>query len=321
MKIFVAGASGVIGRPLVQKLVERGHETVGMTRREDAAADLARRGIKPVVCDVFDAEAVERAVRSVGPDVLVHQLTSLPHAIDPRKIGEQLASNDRIRTEGTRNLVHAAASCGVGRIVAQSIAFAYAPGAPGLRTEDDPLWLDAPRPWRRSVKAIAELERQVLSANDGGVVLRYGYFYGPGTAYAADGSAAEMVRARRFPVAGAGGGVFSFVHVDDAVDATVAAIESRASGSFNIVDDDPAPQREWLPAYAEALRAPRPMRVPGFLARLAGGRYGHYLLTRQPGASNARARRALAWPPRHASWRTGFAADLRQAPSTEAARG
>ena len=308
MNVFVAGASGVIGRPVVRQLVERGHRVVGMTRDARRADALERLGATPVVCDVYDEEGLRAAVRGAEPEVVVHQLTALPAAIDPRRIESQLADNDRIRVVGTRNLVRAAEQAGAGRVVAQSVAFAYEPAGDAIKTERDPLWTDAPPAFQRTVSAILDLERQVGSM-DGvdGVVLRYGYFYGPGTAYAPDGSIAEMVRKRQFPIAGGGSGIFSFIHVEDAAAATVAAVEGDAVGIYNIVDDAPVALRDWLPAYAEAIGAPPPRRVPGFLARLLAGTYGHTMMIRQRGASNASAKQALGWSPSLPTFQEGLA--------------
>jgi 2-alkyl-3-oxoalkanoate reductase len=307
MKVFVAGASGVIGRRLVPMLVERGHAVVAMTRSGERGESLRGLGAEPAICDVFDAAALREAVTAAAPEAVVHELTDLPSAIDPRKMSEQLANNDRLREQGTRNLVDAARAAGARRIVAQSIAFAYGQRGEELRTEDDPLFDEAPEPWARSVRAVHALE-DAVTKTDGieGVVLRYGFFYGPGSAYAAGGFYAEEVRRRRFPLVGKATGVFSFIHVDDAAAATVAAVERGSPGVYNVVDDDPAPLREWLPAYAEALGAQRPRRVPRWIARLVAGEYTARLATELPGASNARAKAALGWQPRYASWRQGF---------------
>lgn len=269
MHVFVAGATGVIGRPLVAALLEAGHEVTGMTRSRTAAEQLAAQGAEPVVCDAYDVEALREAVAKTQPEVVVHQLTALPRAIDPRRIGEQLAANDRLRVEGTRNLLRAAALADAGRVVAQSLAFAYVPVGGPVKREDDPLWLDAPEPRRRSVRAHRR-PRAPGATTRGveGVVLRYGDLYGPGTAYAADGAVAELVLGRRYPIAGTGAGVYSFVHLDDAVAATVAALGGRP-GIYNVVDDEPAPLREWLPAYARALAAPPPRPMPVWTTRLA----------------------------------------------------
>jgi nucleoside-diphosphate-sugar epimerase len=306
MRIFVAGATGVIGRRLVPMLVADGRAVTAMVRssqRAEAARDL---GAEVAIADALDADAVSAAVAAAAPEAVIHQLTALPARIEPRKIERDLALNDRLRSEGTRHLVAAAQAAGVRRIVAQSVAFAYAPGAPGaLHGEDDPLYLDAPQDFQRSARAIHDLETAVLGA--GGVVLRYGYVYGPGSAVSREGSMCEDIARRRMPVVGAGAGVWSFVQIDDAARATVAALDERVpSGAYNIVDDDPAPVREWLPALAEALGARRPLKVPVFIARLAAGGYGTALMTAAQGASNARAKQALDWSPQLASWREGF---------------
>jgi nucleoside-diphosphate-sugar epimerase len=311
MKVFVAGATGVIGRRLVPMLVEAGHGVVGMTRSQEKAGELREAGADSVVCDVFDPDGLREAVRAAAPEVVVHELTDLPAAMDMRRVSEQMAGNDRVRTEGTANLVSAALAAGARRIVAQSIAFAYAPVGGPIKSEEDPLFTDAPEPWSRSVRAVSELERMV-TATEGidGVALRYGFFYGPGSSYASDGSLAGEVRRRRLPIVGAGRGIFSFIHVDDAAAATLAAIERGSPTVYNIVDDDPAPQREWVRRYAEVLGAKKPFRVPRLLARVLAGQYAVMLATELRGASNERAKRELDWSPRHPSWRQGFAEAL-----------
>jgi nucleoside-diphosphate-sugar epimerase len=307
VRVFLAGATGVIGRRLLPRLLEARHDVTAMTRREERAVALREAGAVPAVVDVFDEEAVRTAVERAAPDVLVHELTDLPRALNPRKMEEQLAGNDRIRTEGTRNLVEAAVAAGTPRVVAQSIAFAYPPTGDALKREEDPLWDDAPWPWSRSVAALRELEGDVTNT-DGidGLVLRYGFFYGPGTPYASRGFWEREVRRRRFPVVGRGDGVFSFIHVDDAADATVAAVERGSPGIYNVVDDEPAPMRDWLPVYAEAIGAKPPRRVPRFVARLLAGPYVVMLGTELRGASNERAKAELGWAPHYASWRQGF---------------
>jgi 2-alkyl-3-oxoalkanoate reductase len=306
MRVFVAGASGAIGRPLVPQLVAAGHEVTGTTRSEERAEAIRAAGAQAVVCDALDAEALRAAVTEAAPEVVVHQLTALPHRFDPRDKEIYTATN-RLRTEGTRNLIDAASAAGARRFVCQSIAFAYAPAAqPEVMDEDARLALGSPPPFGDGVRAIDEMERAVLGAEGlEGLVLRYGWFYGPGTFYADDGSMAHDVRKRRFPVIGKGTGLFSFVHVDDAASATVAAVERGAPGIYNIVDDDPAPQREWLPAYAEAIGAKKPLRVPVWIARLVVGKIAT-MAGVQPGASNAKAKRELGWEPRWPSWREGF---------------
>lgn len=309
MRVFLAGATGAIGRRLVPLLRAAGHEVTGMTRSPEKVDALRASGCDAVVADALDEEAVTTAVAEARPDAVIHQLTALPQRIDPRTIQRDFVLNDRLRSEATGMLVRAAEAAGASRIVAQSIAFAYAPGAPGtVHDEDDPLYLDSPEPFRRSVLAVAELERAVTEA--GGVVLRYGYFYGPGSALSREGSVAKDLARRRMPVVGSGAGVWSLVHVDDAARATLAALEHSGPGIYNVVDDEPAPVAQWLPALAAALGAPRPMRVPAWLARPLAGSYGVQVMTRAQGASNARARRELGWAPEHRSWREGFSAGL-----------
>lgn len=305
MRVLVAGATGVIGRRLVPGLLADGHEVWGMTRsRGELVKEL---GARPVECDALDGIAMRATIAQVKPDCIVHQLTSLPAAINPRRAGRDLAANDRLRAEGTANLMAAAAAAGVERVVAQSIAFAYQPGPDRLRTEEDPLYDDSPVPFDRTVAALRALEAAVQhSEGVDGVVLRYGFWYGPGTAYAADGHWAEEVRRRRFPIIGQGSGVWSFTHVDDAAAAARRALGEVPGGVYNIVDDDPSPVGTWLPAYAEALGAPPPRRVPAWLARLVAGQYAVTLGTALAGASNRKARHQLGWTPRWPSWREGF---------------
>jgi nucleoside-diphosphate-sugar epimerase len=307
MKVFLAGATGVIGRRLLPMLREAGHEVTGMTRSNAKVEWLRTTGADAVVCDVFDAAAVREAVVAAQPEAVIHELTDLPPNIDPRKLEEQAAGNDRIRTEGTRNLVAAAQAAGARRFVAQSIAFAYAPTGDELKEEDDPLFDDAPWPWSRSVDALHELERTVTQTEGiDGIVLRYGFFYGPGSSYAPEGYAADQVRKRRLPIVGSGAGVFSFIHVDDAAAATVVALERGRPGIYNVVDDDPAPAKQWVPFYADVLGARKPFRIPKLIARVVAGSYATHLMTELRGASNERAKRELGWTPRYPSWQQGF---------------
>jgi 2-alkyl-3-oxoalkanoate reductase len=306
MRVFVAGASGAIGRALVPKLVAAGHDVTGTTRSEERAEAIRSGGARAAICDALDADALRRAVAEAAPEVVVHQLTAIPQRFNPRNTSLYDATN-RIRREGTRNLVDAARAAGVRRLVCQSIAFAYRPGArPEVKDEDAPLALGAPPPFGEGVRAVQEMERMVLEA-DGmeGIMLRYGWFYGPGTHFGEDGSMSEDIRRRRFPIIGKGAGLWSFVHVDDAAGATVTAVERGAPGIYNVVDDDPAPMREWLPAFAEAIGARSPRRVPVWLARLVAGKMATGVNV-QPGATNAKAKRELGWEPRWPSWRTGF---------------
>ena len=302
MRVFVAGASGAIGSPLVRRLLADGHRVTGMTRSEERAADLRAAGADAAIVDVYEPEALRAAVVAAEPDVVVNELTDIPRAMNPRKYARMMAGLERIRTEGYRNLTSAAQTAGARRLVAQSISFMYAP-APGPATEDAPLWTDAPDPFGGTVGATAEGERTTLESGLEALVLRYGWFYGPGTVYAPGGSIAKLIKARRYPVVGSGDGVSSFIHVDDAAEATAAAVTSDATGVLNVVDDEPAALEEWLPAVAESMGARRPRRVPSWVARLAVGRFAVAFSEDQRGASNARAKQALGWAPAHPTWR------------------
>ncbi len=310
MRVFVAGATGALGRPLVPKLVAAGHEVTGMTRSESKAEDVRRAGARAVVADVFDVDALGAAMEEARPEVIVHELTALPDRIDFRKADTYAATN-RVRTEGTRNLIEAARAAGAGRLVCQSIAFAYRMDGEGLKTENDPLLSEAAGAFGSGVSALREMEAMVLGS-DGldGLVLRYGFFYGPGTYYAANGTSTDDVRRRRLPIVGKGSGVFSFIHVDDAADATVAAVERGPAGLYNVTDDEPAPMTEWVPVFAQAAGAKPPRRVPVWLARFVAGKDVSNFAVELRGASNEKAKRELGWHPAHPSWRTGFAESL-----------
>jgi nucleoside-diphosphate-sugar epimerase len=305
VKVFVAGASGVIGRPLVRDLVAAGHEVTGATSRPENTARVEAAGATPIVCDALDAEAVKAAVRDSAPEVVISQLTRLPREYNPRKI--DYGPTNRARAEGGHNLIQAACEAGVRRFITQSVAFLYAPEGEMVKDEEARPWMDAPEPFRSGADSTLEHEREATQTPGlEGVVLRYGQFYGPDTYYASDGNIAEQVRRRRFPVVGRGEGMFSFIHIDDAASATVASLDRGAPGIYNITDDEPAPLRVWLPVYAEALGARRPRRVPTFLARLVAGPFAAAFATELRGASNAKAKRELGWQPRYPSWRQGF---------------
>jgi 2-alkyl-3-oxoalkanoate reductase len=319
MKVFVAGATGVLGRALVPQLVAGGHEVVGMTRSA-AKQDLVRSlGARPVVADALDPDAVAGAVASAEPEVIVHQLTALSgpmgirDARHPERFSGAIMTN-RLRTEGTDHLLAAGRAVGARRFVAQSFgAFRWArTGGPAL-SEDVPIDPDPPAALRAALAGILHVEREVPAIEWGeGLVMRYGGFYGPGTSVslAADAAMAAPVRKRRFPIIGDGGGVMSYVHVEDAASATAIAVERGRPGIYNIVDDEPAPQREWLPALARALDAKPPRRIPRWLGRLAAGEAATLVMTDVKGASNAKATRELGWTLRYPSWRQGFAQGL-----------
>lgn len=309
MRVFLAGATGAIGRVLLPMLIADGHEVTGLTRSREKADALRAAGAEPAVADALDPQAVMSAVTRARPEVIIHQLTAIPPRLDARKIMRDFQLTDRLRTEGTRHLIAAGQAAGTKRLLAQSIAFAYAPGPPGtVHSEDDPLMSDPPPQFRRSAEAIAELERQVVHA--AGLVLRYGYFYGPGTSISRGGSLGVEVARRRLPIVGGGGGVWSFIHVEDAARATLAALTSGDPGIYNIVDDEPAPVAQWVPALAGALGAKPPRHVPAWLARPLAGEYGLMTMMRAQGACNARSKAAFGWTPRYASWREGFRAAL-----------
>lgn len=313
MKVFVAGATGVIGRQLLPRLVEAGHTVVAMTRDSDRVSNIRAAGAQPVVLDVFEGDSLQRAVLDAKPEVVIHQLTNIPQHIDPRHVSRDMAPTNRLRTEGTQLLMQAAKAAGARRFIAQSIATYYTPSN-GPAMETDPLYKDAPDAFVEIVEAVDQLEHMVLNTPGiEGVVLRYGYLYGPGTIYSAQGSFTHDVRRRRIPIIGNGGGMFSFTHVEDAAAATVLAVDRGNPGIYNIVDDDPAPLREWLPVYAKLVGAPSPMHVTKFIGRLAAGRFGIYFMTEQRGASNQKAKQALGWSPKYRSWRDGFPAELTSA--------
>ena len=319
MKIFVAGATGALGRRLVPLLVSNGHTVVGTTRTPSKAKALRAAGATPVVLDALDRDAVIDALAGAEPEVVVHQLTALAGFTDFRKLDESFAATNRLRVEGTDHLLEGIRRLPVRRIVAQSYAgpgFFVRTGGP-VKTEDDPFDPDPPAALRRLAEAVRYLERAVLEAEGvKGTVLRYGGFYGPGTSAGEGGVQLEAVRRRQFPVVGGGTGVWSFIHVDDAASATLAAVESGRTGVYNVVDDDPAPVAEWLPALAAAVGARPPRRVPAWLARLFVGEHGVVMMTESRGAANAKAKRELGWRPAYPSWRTGFRVGLGSSEAT-----
>ena len=319
MKVLVIGATGAVGLPLVSQLVERGHAVVGTSRTQARAETLRRLGAEPAVLDVLDRQAANRLVLETKPDAIVHQATALAGDIDLKRFAETFAPTNRLRTEGTDNLVAAARAARVERFLAQSYAgWTYAREGGPPATEDDSPDADPPAQLRRTHEAIRHLERAVLGVD--GIVLRYGAFYGPGTSLDREGVQTEVVRKRQFPLVGDGGGAWSFIHVDDAASATLAAIEHGRPGIYNVVDDDPAPVREWLPYLAEVAGAKPPRRVPAWLAKRFVGEHGVAMMTQTRGSSNAKAKRELGWRPQYASWRDGFRAVLQQeAPRARAA--
>lgn len=305
MKVLVAGAGGAVGVRLVPMLVGAGHEVIAMTRTAAKSELLRGLGAEPAIADGLDRQAVADVVMRAEPDAIVHQMTSIPASTSFRRFDRDFAQTNRLRTEGTRNLLAAAALVGSPRIVAQSFGgWPYVREGGPVKTEADPLDPSPPKGMGETLAAIRALEEDVLGA--GGLALRYGLFYGPGTGFALDGELTALVRRRQIPLAGSGAGVWSFCHVDDAAGAAVAALERGGPGVYNVCDDDPAPVATWLPALAEALGAKPPRRVPLWLARPALGAPGVSMMTQIRGASNAKARAELGWEPRWPSWRHGF---------------
>jgi nucleoside-diphosphate-sugar epimerase len=309
MKVLVAGATGALGKQLVPRLVARGHEVVGTTRSESKRQAIVDLGATPAVADALDAEQVARVVAEAEPEVIVHELTALSGDFDLRHFERTFAETNRLRTEATDHLLAAGRAGGVKRFVAQSYAGwpAERTGGP-VKNEDDPLDQTPPETVRSTLEAILYLESAVTGASwTEGVVLRYGGFYGPGTSLSPEGGEmTEALRKRKFPVVGNGSGVWSFIHIEDAADATVAAIEHGRRGIYNIVDDEPAPVSEWLPAVANAVGARAPRHVPRWLGRMLAGEAATVMMTEVRGASNAKAKRELGWEPKHRSWRDGF---------------
>ncbi len=300
MKIFLAGATGAIGKSLVPKLVAGGHEVTGTGTSQAKAAQLENG----VVLDILDRQATIEAVTAAEPDVVVHQATGLANIGNPRKMAKEFELTNRLRTEGTDHLLEAAGRVGA-RVVAQSFAgWPFAREGGPVKDEEAPLDLDPPTALQPMLDAIKHVEGAVVAAD--GIVLRYGGFYGPGTGLGVDGAQTQAVRKRQFPIVGEGNGVWSMIHIDDAAAATVAAIERGEPGLYNVVDDEPAPVHEWLPALAESLGAKPPRRFPTWLVRIVAGQHVVVMLNEIRGASNAKAKRELGWNPAHPTWREGF---------------
>jgi len=307
MRVLVAGATGVIGQPLIRQLRDAGHEVLGTTRSPERAGKIEAAGAIPVIVDALQIEALHRAVAEAQPEVVINQLTALPDRLDYRRPDETFGPTNELRAKAGPALAGAAAESGARRLISQSVCFYYAPDGSALHTEEDPLIDPGPgSPAFQRALALTTLERATLETPGlDGVVLRYGLFYGPGTHYGKGGRYWRDVTKRRFPIVGEGTGVFSYVHIDDAASATVAALD-RGAGIYNVCDDDPTPMSEWLPAYAEAVGAKPPRRVPVWLASLVAGKEVAAQAVTLRGASNEKAKRELGWQPRYPSWREGF---------------
>ena len=321
MRIFVAGATGAVGRPLVPLLIANGHSVIGLTHTPAHANAVRALGAEAAVADGLDATAIHAAVHAARPDVIVHEMTALKGMSDLRTFDKTFATSNRLRTEGTDHLLAAARDARVKRFVAQSYCgWPYARAGGTVKSEADPLDPDPPAEFRRSLDAIRYLERTVAgSASPEGIVLRYGTLYGPGTGML-DGAMISQLRARRVPLLGDGGGFWSFVHVEDAARATALAIErGRAGEIYNIVDDEPAPVSAWLPALSGMVGAKQPFWIPAWIGRLLAGEHVAIMMTQSRAGSNAKAKRELAWQPEYASWRRGFSEALKEAPPALAA--
>ena len=310
MKVFVAGATGALGKQLVPMLVEQGHDVTGMTRTP-SKQDLVRElGARPAVADALDPEAVAQAVAEAKPEVVIHQLTAIDAAAFGRSLDKTFALTNRLRTEGTDHLLAAANAAGARRFIAQSFAgWPFERTGGPIKTEEDPLQTSPPKTVSETLGAIKYLEATVTGAEGiEGLALRYGGFYGPGTSLAVnpDGEQVEMVRKRRFPIVGNGAGIWSLVHIHDAAAATAAAVDGGEPGLYNVVDDEPAPVSVALPELARVIGAPPPRRIPRWLGRLLAGEGNTIMMTEVRGASNAKAKRELGWELRYPSWRLGI---------------
>lgn len=302
MKIFIAGGTGAIGGPLIAELLAKGHSVAALTRSQEKAQALVEQGIEPAIADVFDADAVKAALRRAQPEIVIEQLTALPKTYTRESMTAAAPFNRRIRLEGGANVLAAAQAAGVRRYLRQSIAFWAVPG-PGLADEKTPLAFDAPSAVSADVRVVAEIERSLLETTDlEGIALRYGFFYGPGTWFNPDGDVAVQVRRQQFPIIGNGEGVWSWLHIEDAAIATVAAAERGNPGIYLIANDQPLTVRQWLPAFARWLNGPSPPRVSIEEVLKAGGADAVYYGTQMRGASNAKAKSELNFQPRPLEW-------------------
>src|SRR5947207_353946 len=308
MKVFVTGATGAIGRFLLPQLLENGHEVVALTRSADKAELIERTGASAVIADPLNKQQLTAAVRRAEPEVIIHQLTALSGVGNFRKLDQDFALTNRFRTEVTDTLLAAARTIGVQRFIAQSFCgWPYAKKGGPVKTEEDPLDPKPPESFSKTLAAIRYVEDKTRSVTYlDALALRYGFFYGPGTAIGKGGSVYKMVKKRKLPVIGGGGGIWSFTHISDAARATVAAISHGAAGVYNVVDDEPAKVATWLPALAKAIGAKPPYKIPHWLGELIVGKEGVSMMTQIRGCSNAKAKRELNWTPIYPSWRVGF---------------
>jgi len=315
MRIFLAGATGVLGMRLIPRLLERGHKVIGTTTTKDKLSDLKRLGVDPILMDGLDRDSVRSAVSAADPEVVVNEMTALSKVRNYKNFDQEFALTNRLRADGTSHLVAASRQCGVKKIVVQSFAgWPFEQTKAPANSEEAPFERNIPTRMKQSQRAIQAMEETVLSQESpAGVVLRYGYFYGPGTSFDVEGEISKALRKRAFPLIGGGTGVWSLIHVDDAAEATRLAIECAPSGIYNITDDRPSTIGDWLPGLAALLNAKRPMRMPRWVGRFFVGESGLYMMTQARGALNAKAKRVLGWNPAYPDWHSGFAATLRSA--------
>lgn len=310
MRVLVAGATGVIGKQLVPLLTSAGHEVIAVSRSGNRTRGAEEGGVKTVVADILDRSAISEVVRQQSPEAIVHIATAIPQEINPKTLASDFETTNRLRTEGTRNLIDAGAAVGVKRFIAEGLAYAYDPSGTGPATEDVPLWPTPPKQFAPVLAALQELEALTRQAN--GLVLRFGHLYGPGSIYAPDGSFVRQVQAGKVPLVGGGTATFSFTHAYDAATAIVAAVEGHAVGALNIVDDEPAQMKVWLPEFAKILGARKPKSAPAAIAKWIVGDWGVAYMTKLRGAANINAKRSMDWQPTYRSWRTGFANELEE---------
>ena len=313
MKVFVAGSTGAVGKSLVPHLVENGHEVVALVRSTQKAKEVEVLGAKASIADALDRDELTAAIRRAEPEVVLHELTALASATGNfKRFDEEFALTNRLRTEATDTMLAASCFVGARRFIAQSFCgwpFAREGGA--VKTEEDPLDPSPPAAFSQTLSAIRYLEEGVRSATDiEALALRYGILYGPGTGIAKDGAIVELIRKRRLPIVGGGGGIWSFIHVEDVARATAMAMSRGTPGIYNIVDDEPAPLSSWLPFLADVLGTKPPRRIPAWLARFLIGEGGVSMMTRIRGGSNAKAKRELGWQPIYPTWRQGFTREL-----------
>ena len=312
MRVFVAGSTGVVGKNLVPLLLESGHEVVALVRTPQKGKEAEALGAKAVVADALDKDALTAAIRRAEPEVILHQLTALTGVTNFKKLDEEFALTNRLRTEATETMLAATRLVRGRRFIAQSFCgWPFAREGGPIKTEEDPLDPTPPATFRKTFAAIRYLEEAVRRTTDlEALALRYGFFYGPGTSIAKDGAVVELVCNRRIPIVGDGAGIWSFIHIQDAARATVAAVSSGAPGIYNVVDDEPAPVSTWLPLLADVLGAEPPRQMPVWLAKLLIGDGGATMMTQIRGASNAKAKREFGWEPIYPSWRRGFVEGL-----------